>query len=79
VTITSRNVVRGPGAADIREIRDGGRLVVEETRNGVTRRVEMLPAPDGLRATYTIHGRPAPFDPEGRAWMSRLLREFTQP
>jgi len=51
---------------------------VEETRNGITRRAEMVPTPGGLRGTYTIGSRSVAFDPEGRAWMARILREFTQ-
>jgi beta-lactamase regulating signal transducer with metallopeptidase domain len=78
VAITARNVLRGSDAADIRQIRGGGKLVVEETRNGMTRRAEMVPTASGLRGTYTIGSRSAAFDPEGRAWMSRILREFTQ-
>ncbi|HSU15788.1 M56 family metallopeptidase [Longimicrobium sp.] len=78
VTITSRDVVRGSDAADIREIRRGGRLVVEETRNGITRRAEMVPTASGPRGTYTVAGRAVAFEPEGRAWMARILREFTQ-
>lgn len=78
VRIHATNVLRGQAASDIRGIRPGGRLRLEETRNGRTRIVEMVPSGGALRATYTVDGQARAFDDEGRRWMNGLLEEFTR-
>jgi hypothetical protein len=77
VHITTKDVIRGPGSADIREIRPGGWIRAEETRNGVTRRVEMLPAGGAIQTRYTVNGRERPFEGEGRRWFADLLSRYT--
>jgi len=78
VRIRSRQVERGVQADDIRAIRRGGSLMAEEVRDGVTRRVDMIPTSGGISRTYRVNGQARPFEGEGQRWVSALLREFTQ-
>ncbi|MBV9110256.1 MAG: hypothetical protein JO306_12670, partial [Gemmatimonadetes bacterium] len=77
VIVQTKDVLRGPGSADIREIRPGGFLRAQETREGVTRRVEMLPAGGTIQTRYTENGRERPFEGEGRRWFADLLSRYT--
>jgi hypothetical protein len=74
--VVAKDVTRGDEVTDIRAIRPGGRLLVEETRVGHTRRAELVPAGTALRATYTVDGQPRDFEREGRPWMNSILREL---
>jgi hypothetical protein len=77
VRLRAVNVVRG-AADDIRAIRRGGSLMVEETRGGRTRRVDMVPGAGGaIVRTFKVDGQPHPFDAEAGRWLSSILREFT--
>jgi beta-lactamase regulating signal transducer with metallopeptidase domain len=78
VRLRTVNVVRGAAADDIRSIRRGGSLMVEETRSGRTRRVDMVPGTGGtIVRTFKVDGQPRPFDAEAARWLSSILREFT--
>jgi beta-lactamase regulating signal transducer with metallopeptidase domain len=77
VIVQTKDVLRGPGSADIREIKPGGFLRAQETREGVTRRVEMLPAGGTIQTRYTVNGRERPFEGEGRRWFADLLSRYT--
>jgi len=77
VRLRAVNVVRG-AADDIRSIRRGGSLMVEETRGGRTRRVDMVPGAGAtIVRTFKVDGRPRPFDAEAERWFSSIVREFT--
>ncbi|MFL5538312.1 MAG: M56 family metallopeptidase [Longimicrobiaceae bacterium] len=78
IRLRTVNVVRGAAADDIRSIRRGGSLMVEETRGGRTRRVDMVPGTGGaIVRTFKVDGQPRPFDAEAGRWLSSILREFT--
>ncbi|MFL5382225.1 MAG: M56 family metallopeptidase [Longimicrobiaceae bacterium] len=78
IRLRTVNVVRGAAADDIRSIRRGGSLMVEETRGGRTRRVDMVPGAGGaIVRTFKVDGQPRPFDAEAERWLSSILREFT--
>ncbi|MDF1505697.1 hypothetical protein, partial [Roseisolibacter sp. H3M3-2] len=62
-----------PDFHDVRVVSEGGVLVVLETRDGVTRRMEVAPEGGRVARRYTVDGveRPAP---EGEAWFRDALR-----
>jgi hypothetical protein len=79
VVIRARGAVRGPAADDIRSLRPGGSVMVEETRNGQTRRAELTPGRGGgIARAYRVNGQARPFDAEAERWFSSILREFTR-
>ena len=78
IEIRARDVVFGRGRWDIRRIRSGGSLLVQETRGGVVRRLRAVPDPDGRPVyTFTVDGRERAFDPGARSWFEAVIREFT--
>ncbi|WP_420126765.1 M56 family metallopeptidase [Longimicrobium sp.] len=78
VEIQAKQVVFGRGRWDIRRIRAGGSLMVQETRGGVVRRLSAIPGEDGRPVyTYTVDGRARTFDPGARSWFEAVIREFT--
>jgi hypothetical protein len=79
VHIRARGVERGSEPDDIRRIRRGGSLVVEETRRGVTRRAELAPARGGgITRSYRVDGVARTFDGDAERWLAGILREFTR-
>jgi beta-lactamase regulating signal transducer with metallopeptidase domain len=78
IEIHAKQVVFGRGRWDIRRIRPGGSLLVEETRGGVVRRLRAVPGAGGRPVyTYTVDGRARTFDPGARSWFEAVIREFT--
>ena len=78
MVIHAKGVVFGRGRWDIRRIRSGGDVLVQETRNGATRRLRAVPGRDGRPVyTFTVDGEPRTFDPGSRSWFEALVREFT--
>lgn len=78
IEIHAKQVVFGRGRWDVRRIRPGGSLLVEETRDGVVRRVRAVPGEGGRPVyTYTVDGRARAFDSGARGWFEALIREFT--
>jgi hypothetical protein len=78
VQINAREVVFGRGRWDVRRINSGGSLLVQETRDGVVRRLRAVPGEGGRPVyTFTVDGRPRTFDPGARSWFEAVIREFT--
>ena len=78
IEIHARDVIFGRGRWDVRRIRRGGSLRVQEARGGVVRRLRAVPGQDGRPVyTYTVDGRARTFDPGARSWFEALIREFT--
>jgi beta-lactamase regulating signal transducer with metallopeptidase domain len=78
VVIHAKGIIFGRGRWDIRRIRSGGDLLVQETRNGVIRRLRAVPGRDGRPVyTFTVDGEPRTFEPGSRSWFEALVREFT--
>jgi beta-lactamase regulating signal transducer with metallopeptidase domain len=78
IEIRARDVVFGRARWDIRRIRSGGSLLVQETRGGVVRRLRAVPGRDGSPVyTFTVDGRARTFDPGARSWFEAVIREFT--
>ncbi|HKP74674.1 MAG TPA: hypothetical protein VJT67_03990, partial [Longimicrobiaceae bacterium] len=79
VNIHANGVLRGPVPEDIRAIRPGGALVVEEIRNGQTRRVEVTPSASGaLTTVFKVNGRTRPFDHDAEAWLDGILKTYAR-
>lgn len=88
LTLRARDVVRGADRGDIREILPGGSLWVEETifpgnpdQPGRTTTRSGRAAPrsgGGVRWSYRVNGAERPWDAEGRAWLSALLRQHAK-
>jgi beta-lactamase regulating signal transducer with metallopeptidase domain len=78
IVIQAKDVVFGRGRWDIRRIRTGGSLLVQETRGGVVRRLRAVPGQDGRPVyTFMVDGRTRAFDPGARSWFEAVIREFT--
>jgi hypothetical protein len=66
-----------PAYDDVRVISDGGVLVVVETRDGVTRRMEVAPRDGRLVRRYTVGGEERPAA-EGTAWFRAILMDVVR-
>lgn len=79
ILIDAKKVIFGRGRWDVRRIRSGGRLVVQEKRaDGTVRRLSAVPGADGRPVyTYTVDGRARTFDSGARGWFEAVIREFT--
>jgi beta-lactamase regulating signal transducer with metallopeptidase domain len=78
IEIHAKGVVFGRGRWDVRRINRGGSLLVQETRDGATRRLRAIPGRDGRPVyTFTVDGQARTFDPGSRSWFEALIREFT--
>jgi beta-lactamase regulating signal transducer with metallopeptidase domain len=78
IEIHSKGVVFGRGRWDIRRIRAGGGLLVQETSGGVVKRLRAVPGEGGRPVyTFTVDGRARTFDPGARSWFEAVIREFT--
>jgi beta-lactamase regulating signal transducer with metallopeptidase domain len=78
VQIHAKEVVFGRARWDIRRINLGGSLLVQETRDGVVKRLRAVPGEGGRPVyTYTVDGRTRTFDPGARSWFEAVVREFT--
>ena len=52
-----------------------GWLHIKDSRGGVERRFEAEAGADGIKRTYSVSGRTAPFDGEARGWLKRVLND----
>jgi hypothetical protein len=78
IVIQTKDVMFGRARWDVRSIRRGGSLLVQETRDGVVRRLRAVPGEGGRPVyTFTVDGRPRTFDPGARSWFEAVVREFT--
>lgn len=79
VQVSAKNVVLSDDVKTIKAIRDNGSLSISEKRGGVTRELRVAPEAGGnLSYAYSVQGRQREFDGEARAWLSRILLEFTR-
>ncbi|HEU4882628.1 MAG TPA: M56 family metallopeptidase, partial [Longimicrobium sp.] len=78
IVIQAKDVMFGNARWDVRSIRRGGSLLVQETRDGVVKRLRAVPGEGGRPVyTFTVDGRPRTFDPGARSWFEALVHEFT--
>ena len=78
IVIQAEGIVFGGGRWDVRRIRSGGRLLVQETRDGAIRRLRAVSGGDGRPVyTYTVDGRALAYDAGARSWFQAIVREFT--
>lgn len=76
-SINAKDVELTSDSNDVSSISKGGYLTIDETRDGIRRRLKVEPSSDGtLRRTYSFKGNVQEMDEEGRAWLSRILRNF---
>jgi beta-lactamase regulating signal transducer with metallopeptidase domain len=75
VRIRSNSVIVGEALWEVRGVRPGGSLLVEEQMDGRTRRVEATGDGAGNPVwRYTVDGRTRPFDAAARRWMESVIR-----
>jgi beta-lactamase regulating signal transducer with metallopeptidase domain len=75
IRINARDVIVGEALWDIRGLRTGGSLRVEEQADGRTRRV--VATCDGAGNpvwAYTVDGQPRAFDAAAKRWMESVIR-----
>ena len=74
--IKAKNVELTNDSKDVKAIAKGGYLVIDETRDGVRRRLKIEPADDGkLKRTYSVDGVTQEMDEIGKAWLARILHD----
>jgi beta-lactamase regulating signal transducer with metallopeptidase domain len=75
VRINARDVIVGETLWDVRGLRTGGSLLVEEQLDGRTRRVEATCDGAGNPVwSYTVDGEPRAFDAAAKRWMESVIR-----
>jgi Ni/Co efflux regulator RcnB len=75
--IKAKNAELTADLTDVKFIRAGGYLSIEETRDGMTRRFQAEPGKDGkINRAYTVNGEAHEFDAEAKQWLGRILNEF---
>ena len=76
-SIDAKNIELTSDSSDVSSIAKDGYLTIEETRDGIKRRLKIEPSSDGtLKRTYSVKGKVQEMDEEGRAWLSRILHDF---
>lgn len=61
---------------DVARMGRGAKLVIEQTRAGMTRKITMTPGANGFKRTYLVDGAARPFDAEGKAWFAKVIPEI---
>lgn len=75
--IKAKNAELTGDLTDVKFIREGGYLSIEETRGGMTRRFQAEPGKGGqINRGYTVNGEAREFDAEAKKWLGRILNEF---
>lgn len=76
-SINAKDIELTSDSNDVSSIAKGGYLTIDETRDGIRRRLKIEPSSDGtLKRTYSVKGTVQEMDEEGRAWLSRILHGF---
>jgi FlaG/FlaF family flagellin (archaellin) len=76
-TISARDIELTTDLDDVHSIAKDGYLVIDETRDGIRRRLKIEPASDGkLKRAYSVKGVLREMDEEDKAWLSRILHDF---
>ncbi|HEV2705798.1 MAG TPA: hypothetical protein VGV59_07720 [Pyrinomonadaceae bacterium] len=64
---------------DVVSISVGGYLDLRETRRGIRRKLSIESDASGrLVRTFAVQGETRPFEPEGRAWLTTVLRDMVE-
>lgn len=61
---------------DVARMGRGAKLVIEQTRAGVTREITMTPGANGFQRTYLVDRKARPFDADGKAWLARVIPDI---
>ncbi len=61
---------------DVARLGRGAKLVIVQTRAGVTRKITMVPGANGFQRTYLVDGVARPFDADGKAWLAKVIPEI---
>jgi beta-lactamase regulating signal transducer with metallopeptidase domain len=65
-----------PDESDVTGMAPDAELAIEETRDGVTRRLVVTPADRGTSRDYRVDGEARDFDAAGRAWLAQVLPDI---
>lgn len=65
-----------PDERDVATMAADAELDLEQTQDGVTRRVRFTPAASGVQREYWIDGDVRPFDADAKAWLAQALPEL---
>lgn len=75
-TLNAKNVELTADSKDVKAIGKDGYLVIDETRDGVRRRLRIEPAADGkLKRTFSVDGVTQEMDKTAKAWLARTLHD----
>ena len=75
-TLSAKNVELTADSKDVKAIGKAGYLVIDETRDGVRRRLRIEPAVDGtLKRTFSVDGATQEMDETAKAWLARILHD----
>lgn len=61
---------------DVARMGRGAKLVIEQTRAGVTHKITMTPGAAGFQRIYLVDGTARPFDADGKAWLAKVIPEI---
>lgn len=76
-TLNAKDVEFNTDFNDINSIARDGYLAIDETRDGIRRRIKIEPLTDGkLKRTYSVNGVAREIDQEGQAWLAKILHDF---
>jgi len=62
--------------SDVARMGRGAKLVIEQTRAGVTHKITMTPGANGFQRAYLVDGAARPFDAGGKAWLAKVIPEI---
>jgi hypothetical protein len=75
-TLSARDIELTPDSNDINAVAKDGYLAIDETRDGIRRKLRIEPAIDGkLKRTYSVNGVVKEMDEEGKAWLAKILHD----
>jgi hypothetical protein len=75
-TLNARDIELTSDSNDINAIAKDGYLAIDETRDGIRRKLRIEPAIDGkLKRTYSVNGVVKEMGEEGKAWLAKILHE----
>jgi len=76
-SLSAEDVELTTDSKDIKAITKDGYFAIDETRDGIRRKLKIEPTSDGkLKRTYSINGVAKEMDEEGKAWLARILHDF---
>jgi hypothetical protein len=76
-TLSAKDFALTADSKDINAIAKDGHLAIDETRDGIRRKLRIEPTREGtLKRTYSVNGVAKEMDEEGKAWLAGIIHNF---